>query len=81
MDWPAKEDIIQAPSSYEALEGYPGVYVCVEVRLQVIIEWLGLSTATESRRVVETALLKGKLPSSRTVTVPTMTTPLFLQRV
>ena len=31
MEWPAKEDLQQAPASYEALEGYPGVFICVEV--------------------------------------------------
>lgn len=31
MEWPAKEDVKPAPPSYEALEGYPGVFVCVEV--------------------------------------------------
>lgn len=31
MEWPAKEDVIKAPPTYEALEGYPGVYLCVEV--------------------------------------------------
>lgn len=31
MEWPAKEDLRPAPSSYEALEGYPGVFICVEV--------------------------------------------------
>eukprot|EP00903_Cladosiphon_okamuranus_P011057 g10438.t2 len=30
MEWPAKEDLRPAPASYEALEGYPGVYICVE---------------------------------------------------
>lgn len=32
MEWPAKEDLRPAPVSYEALEGYPGVFICVEVR-------------------------------------------------
>ena len=31
MEWPAKEDLRPAPVSYEALEGYPGVFICVEV--------------------------------------------------
>lgn len=31
MEWPAKEDITPAPPLYEALEGYPGVYIGVEV--------------------------------------------------
>lgn len=31
MEWPAKQDVIPAPANYVALEGYPGVYVCVEV--------------------------------------------------
>ena len=31
MEWPAKEDLGPAPESYEALEGYPGVFICVEV--------------------------------------------------
>eukprot|EP00752_Nemacystus_decipiens_P009402 g8405.t1 len=30
IKWPAKEDLRPAPVSYEALEGYPGVFVCVE---------------------------------------------------
>lgn len=32
LEWPAKEDLRPAPPSYEALEGYPGVFICVEVR-------------------------------------------------
>lgn len=35
MEWPAKEDLKPAPPSYEALEGYPGVFICVEVRAVV----------------------------------------------
>lgn len=30
MEWPAKEDLRPAPVFYEALEGYPGVFICVE---------------------------------------------------
>ncbi|CAM9848315.1 unnamed protein product, partial [Choristocarpus tenellus] len=30
MEWPAKEDIIPTPPGYEALDGYPGVYICIE---------------------------------------------------
>ncbi|CAM9363331.1 unnamed protein product [Pylaiella littoralis] len=30
MEWPAKEDLRPAPPSFEALEGYPGVFICVE---------------------------------------------------
>lgn len=42
MDWPAEEDVIPAPPAYEALEGYPGVYVCVEVgaKLHQTVSWL-----------------------------------------
>lgn len=35
MEWPAKEDLKPAPPSFEALEGYPGVFICVEVRAAV----------------------------------------------
>lgn len=31
MEWPAKEDLRPVPPLYEALEGYPGVFICVEV--------------------------------------------------
>lgn len=40
IEWPAKEDLKPAPPSYEALEGFPGVFICVEVRAA-----LGLWTA------------------------------------
>ncbi|CAN0391265.1 unnamed protein product, partial [Discosporangium mesarthrocarpum] len=30
MEWPKTEDIIPAPAGYEALDGYPGVYICIE---------------------------------------------------
>lgn len=40
IEWPAKEDLKPAPPSYEALEGFPGVFICVEVRGA-----LGLGTA------------------------------------
>ncbi|CAM9581475.1 unnamed protein product [Ectocarpus sp. 12 AP-2014] len=30
LEWPAKKDLRPAPPSYEALEGYPGVFICVE---------------------------------------------------
>lgn len=30
IEWPAKEDLKPAPPSYEALEGFPGVFICVE---------------------------------------------------
>lgn len=33
LEWPAKKDLRPAPPSYEALEGYPGVFICVEVRV------------------------------------------------
>lgn len=32
IEWPAKEDLRPVPPLYEALEGYPGVFICVEVR-------------------------------------------------
>lgn len=52
MDWPAKQDVIPAPPSYLALEGYPGVYVCVEV-----------SNARIQRKLLA-LMLKGCAPSS-----------------
>eukprot|EP00904_Undaria_pinnatifida_P007190 jgi/Undpi1/3600/HiC_scaffold_16.g06971.m1 len=30
MEWPAKEDLKPAPPTFVALEGYPGVFICVE---------------------------------------------------
>lgn len=44
MEWPAKGDLRPAPASYEALEGYPGVFICVEVsaggvRRDVVCWW------------------------------------------
>lgn len=32
IEWPAKADLKPPPSSYLALEGYPGVFIGVEVR-------------------------------------------------
>lgn len=29
MDWPPAKDIIEPPEGYEALDGFPGVYICV----------------------------------------------------
>ncbi|CAM9168007.1 unnamed protein product [Ascophyllum nodosum] len=30
MEWPAQKDLRPAPPCYEALEGYPGIFICVE---------------------------------------------------
>ena len=35
MEWPAKEDLKPAPPTFVALEGYPGVFICVEVGVVV----------------------------------------------